>query len=791
MIEHTYEVLEYHRLLSILSKHAACSLGRSDCLSLRPSRDATIIENELRRVSETRLLLKLQGFPPLSGVDDISAQLREARTEGSRLEPEQLLGVLRLADAYEQARKVLYSRCSLCPGLWDLLDQRPHMEGIVRELGAALDEHGSLKDNASPQLKKVREKKARLRLDLQKKLESIQRSKGIVSEGCDHLVTLREGRYVVPVRSDQKWRLEGIVHDFSQTRTTCFIEPLEVVGDNNRLAELFEEEREEERRVLARLTQMVRDAAPHLEDIQGAVAGLDGICARATFAESLSCVAPEIGTERSIHLKQAQNPILLAQAVAGGATRSQEGYPVPVDIFLGPQESLLIISGPNRGGKTVALKTLGLLSLMAQSGMHIPVEEGSYLPVSEEILAEIGDEQDLESGFSTFSAHATHLGEMVTRANSKSLVILDEPGMGTDPDEGAALAMAVLDHLSKKGAKVGVATHSNRLKTYGLLHEKAVNASVEFDDKSSRPTFRLNYGSPGISHALEIAKEMGVPSAVLEQAKSYLDRDEVQLNHLIERLNRSMAAADNARESSAAAERRYQKAQQELAERLKQLETGERELRDAMRAEAEELLSTARTEFKQLINQLKAGTKGVQAEATKRMDELGSDLMARFDKKREKAREIAAGSLKVGQSVYHKKLKQRGVVESVDPSSGTARVMVGTVKIAAPMTDLEQIQSEEAPVHPAARVSWTSPEDLPHELNVVGFRVDDALPLVERAMDAAYMKGDETVRIIHGFGTGRLKEAIRERLRRFSFVKEVHSADSSAGGEAITVVELM
>jgi DNA mismatch repair protein MutS2 len=284
---------------------------------------------------------------------------------------------------------------------------------------------------------------------------------------------------------------------------------------------------------------------------------------------------------------------------------------------------------------------------------------------------------------------------------------------------------------------------------------------------------------------------MGVPSAVLEQAKSYLDRDEVQLNRLIDRLNRSMTAADNARQASAAAEQRYQNARQELAERLKQLDTEERSLRDAMREEAEELLSAAREEFKQLINQLKAGKKEVQAEVTKRMDEVGSDLMARFDGPKEEAREIAAGSLRLGQSVYHKKIKQRGVVESVDPSGGTARVMVGTVKIAAPVTDLEPIQRQETSVPPGADVSWHWPEDLPHELNVVGFRVDDALPLVERAMDAAHMKGDETVRIIHGFGTGRLKEAIRERLRRFSFVKEVHSADSSAGGEAITVVELM
>ena len=792
MIDHTYEVLEFYRLLSILSRNSACPLGRSDCLSRRPTSDPTTIHNELKLVSEMRLLLKVKGFVSLGDADDVSSLLRQARVEGSRLEPDQLLSIARLAKAYQQMRRHLLSQRSLCPGLWELLDKGPDMQGALRQFHEVLDPNGSIKDNASGPLKRIREKKSRLRLELQKKLESIQRSKGIVSDGGDRLVTLREGRYVVPLRSDQKQRVEGIIHDFSQTRATCFVEPLEVIGDNNRLAELLEEERVEESRILSRLTQLVREIASDLKIAQHAVGRLDGLCARARFCEMHSCVAPEMGSERRIHLRQAQNPILLAQAAEARRAGGEDLAPVPVDILLESDQNALIISGPNRGGKTVTLKTLGLLSAMAQAGIHIPAKEGSYLPIFEEIMAEIGDEQDMESGLSTFSAHASHLGRLVTRANNRSLVIIDEPGMGTDPDEGAALAMAVLDDLSGKGAKVAVATHLNRLKTYGLLQEKTVNASVEFDGFSARPTFRLQYGSPGVSHALDMAKAMGIPVPILERARGYLNQDEVHLNRLIQKLNRLMAEAERTKEEAEAGRQKYEDAERDLKARLREMEAEKRALMDAKRAEVEELIGAAREELKKLVNMLKQGKKSAQAAVTQRADQVSSELLSRFEDGKDMQSGVPGGDLRVGQWVYHTKLKQKGVVDSVDPSGNTARVMVGALKVSAPLSDLEAVQGGEAPGNAAAasHLLWNAPRGVPRELNVVGYRVDEALPIIERAMDMALVEGDDTLRIIHGFGTGRLREAIREHVKKFSFVRDVHSADSSAGGDAITVVEL-
>ena len=785
MIEHTYRVLEFYRLLNILSGYVSSPLGKSDCLSLEPSDDLELIDNEHRLVSEMKLLLQLKGFFPLEGLTDIGSVLRNCQAEGSCLEPEALMSVFRIAEASARSKKRIISHESLCPRLRDLTKQMPPFEDLREKITRAISPDGAIKDSASPELKRLRRQKPRLRRELQKVLENIKRSKGLIADGDEPLVSIRDGRYVIPLRTDLKSRVDGIIHDYSQTQATCFFEPMEVIQDNNRLAELTHLEKEEELRILRSLTALVRDSVEDLDGAQTVLGKLDGLCARAELSRAMGAVRPVVRQGGHVDLRQARNPILVALA-------SDKDTPVPSDVVLDRDQNVMIISGPNRGGKTVTLKTLGLLSLMAQAGLHIPAAEGSSLPVFKNIMAEIGDDQDIQAGLSTFSAHIGHLKHMMEHAGEESLIIIDEPGMGTDPDEGAALAMAVLDELSQRGAYVAVSTHLNRLKTYGLLHERAKNARMEFDKSTNRPTFSLRYGTPGTSYAFEIAHGAGLKPDVLEQAKGYLDRDEIRLNQLIDKLNRLKQEATKERLDAQQIKDRYRTAREKLRHALEKLDADRRALLEEKRSEADRLIKGASEEFKELINSFKRTGESSRAHIKQHFDSVSRDLMDSLSTEGEKESSGGVSGVEVGQWVRHKKLDQVGTVLSFDTTASKATILAGNVKLSASVEDLEPFSGgEERVENEMAKHIPTPISGASHrEINLIGYRVADALPLIDKMIDRAVVEGDVSLKIIHGYGTGKLKEAIREHLKGFSCVKRISGADSQSGGEAITVVDL-
>lgn len=792
MIEHTFQVLEYYRLLELLSQYASSPLGRSGCRNLRPSSDLEYIDAELRRVAEVRLLLKTEGFVSFSDVEDISAVLRKSSARGAVLDCAELLSVLRLAAAGREARNFLKARRDLCPRMAELVEDLPIPAELIQDLNRSLETNGTLKDSASPGLKKIRRQKTRLRAELHKKLEKIHQSVDPGGESADHLVTVREGRYVISLRIDHRSRLEGIVHDYSQTRSTCFMEPLAVLEENNRLAELAREEKSEERKILLRLTGMVRERGDTLLLCQSRAARLDTLYARGRLGETLSCVMPEVGAEQEVVLKGARNPVLLGLALEKDDSGEHAQPPIAVDIFLERDRKILLVSGPNRGGKTVTLKTLGLLVLMTQCGMHIPAEEGSALPVFERIMADIGDEQDMRTGRSTFSAHAAYMKEILERSGAGSLVIIDEPGNGTDPNEGAALAMALLDHLSQQGSWVAVSTHLNQLKSYGVLNPSILNAAVEFDEQQHQPTFRVLYGAPGISYALEIAREMGLPAAVLERAADYLDKDEVRLNTLLGKINAIKEEA--ARQSEAAAEacRHYRQAAGRLEEQCGAMQAAEKEVLAAKRREAEAAISQAREELAGAINLLKSKQEGVQSQVTETYTRVSERLMQKFAGEGDSAVPAAAAEVRPGQWAYHRKLQQTGRVQAVDAAAGRVQLQMGNVKTWAAR---EEVQPAEAPgQNRGASIStpaaWKIGPAPGRELNVIGYRVEEALPLIDKTIDRALVDGAANLRIIHGFGTGKLREAIRSHLQELAPVKAIAGSDHRSGGDAITEVTL-
>ncbi|MBW2609786.1 MAG: endonuclease MutS2 [Deltaproteobacteria bacterium] len=785
MIKHTYHVLEFHKLLHILSGYASCPLGRSDCLSLKPLSDLKVIDNEQRLVSEMKLLLNVKGFFPFEGLIDTGHILKDCRVEGSCLEPEQFISVLRITEESKQSKKNILSQQDLCPGLYDMVKEMPLCEELREAIKKAIHPNGSISDSASPGLKKIRRKKRDLRGALQKRLENIKRSLSIASDGDDHLISIRDGRYVIPLRTNLKNRVQGIIHGYSQTHATCFFEPIEAMEENNRLAELSHLEKGEELRILSCLSAMARDVAEDLHRAQTLLGRLDGIFARAQFSTALNGVRPIMRHNSVIDLRQARNPILISMAHEGDS-------PVPVDILLDRDVNIMIISGPNRGGKTVTLKTLGLLSLMAQAGIHIPVAEGSRLPVFRNILAEIGDDQDIQTGLSTFSAHVSHLKDMMECADQESLILIDEPGMGTDPDEGAALAMALLEDLSRKKALVAVSTHYNRLKTYGILDERAKNACVEFDESTSRPTFALQYGTPGSSYAFEIARECGIKADIIDHARRYLSKDEVHLNRLIDKLNRLNNEAAFERSEAEHVKRKYHSAKERLKGTLDRLESEKTSILEQKAAEADQVIKEARDQLKDIINTFKRKGESSQAFIQQRFDDISNKLLDRISVSEDRGKPDKKSNLRAGQLVRHKGLGQEGRIISIDTSSSKALILTGNIKVSVNMQDLlaiadkEEHKSEKSPGDISCQVSSNSGR----EINLIGYRVDDALPLIDKMIDRTMIEGELSLRIVHGYGTGRLRSAIRDHLKSFSCVKRVCGADLKSGGEAITIVEL-
>jgi len=535
MIEHSLKVLEYYRLLNILSYYAASPLGRSDCLSLKPLQELESIDDEQRLVSEMKELLLIKGFISLSSLFDLRPMLRKAAKSGTFLEEKEFLSIHNLIQISHQVKKWIREAGRLCPSLVGIAENIPACDTLAMEIGKSITEDGGVSDYASPELSSIRSRRVTQRRVIEKKVNGILNSREFSD---DNLISVRDGRYVISMRTDTKGFVKGIVHGYSNTRSTVFIEPLAVVDENNHLVELTDREKEEEKKVLKRLTDLVSDFSTELVSCLEIMGRVDGLFARAEFSKAIKGIRPILSTNKIISFSGALNPILLSlylESSKGGKAGNTESV-VPIEIKIDDQKNILIISGPNRGGKTVALKTIGLLTLMTQAGMHIPVKEGSTLSVFNDILAEIGDDQDISAGLSTFSARLEHLKEIIDQAGENSLVILDELGTGTDPDEGASLAMAILDYFSQKGSLSAITTHYQRLKRYGLINKKAQNASVEFDYEMGQPTFRLLTGMSGISHAIETAQDLGIKGEIVDKATTYLGKEKGRSDLVMEDL---------------------------------------------------------------------------------------------------------------------------------------------------------------------------------------------------------------------------------------------------------------
>ena len=836
--------LEWAQVLALLAREARTPMGRELATATLPFTDPGAIRRALGETRQARAAMVQTGVPPWEGIPDVRPTLETARVPGSVAEAADLAALIPLLDA--AGRLLAYGRAiqPVAPDLAEALAGFPRQTELAELLRRSLDADGQVRDEAAPALRRVRQRIRDLRRELVKRLEAYFAAPNADTTFQERYVTVRHGRYVLPIRAEAKGRLRGIVHDRSQSGATLFVEPEAVVEANNDLVQAAREEETEILRILAALTDAVRAALPELDALVAGIGGLDLIFARGALAERMEAVEPAIGEERDVFLPGALNPLLLAQswrAAAGAAVAGRgepeasqadmgiepavagrgaaEGEPseyknavtvVPMDIEIGAERPVLVITGPNAGGKTVALKTLGLLVLMAQSGCHVPARDGARLPVFSQCFAIVGDEQSVAENLSTFSAFVKQLREVLERVDARSLVLLDELGAGTDPDDGAALAQAVLEALATRGAVVAASTHLEPLKGFASTHPRARNASVEFDPERLAPTFRLIYDRPGQSYALSIGARLGLPAALIERAHAHRSTQQRQLQELLARLDdRDRQDAERA----AQLERREAESAGLLARAQAELEAATASARATVaraKAEAQRLVTEVRRHVNEEWDRLKRAEK-----SRPELERARKRLVATAQQVEHTAGAAApepggAGPVTAGDRVEITHLGLKGDVLGVDGE--TVTVQAGAVTVKVPMQALRVVsrgpspqrgegemyprprrgrgQGEGARMAEGGRISTPGKSAVAVELNIIGRTTDEARDLLEKYLDDAFLAGLTSVRIIHGKGTGALRRAVEEVLSAHPLVAEHRPGASSEGGGGATVATL-
>jgi len=795
MDDRSLKVLEFYHLLEILKTFSTSPLGRKRCEALRPSADLTLIQSRLAEVMELKEILEILGDIPIRGLKDIEGILKKLEVEGSVLEVQELLDIYHQIELCKGLMRFFLKLENMkAPRLQERVSELSSLKVLEKEILQAINTKGEILDRASPTLSEIRHRMGAIRERAKGVLEHLLHQEELQPIFQEQFITLRNGRYVLLIKSDFKHRLEGIIHDQSQSRMTFFLEPLQVVGLNNEINILMGEEKEEEYRILADLSKKVREERQNLWRDFEILGELDLLYAMAKLSILLKGVQPILNERGKIEMKEARNPILTLQKV--GTTRFREDQVVPVHLRIGDGIRGLILSGANAGGKTVALKTLGLLILMVQSGLPIPVSEGSQVAIFQDIFAVIGDEQNIEANLSTFSSHLLHLNQIVGRAGPHSLLLLDELGVGTHAAEGCALAMGFLDRFMEGGASVVVTTHFDRLKAYGYLHPEIENVAVEFDEETLEPKYTLTYGSSGLSNAFLVAEKLGISEKVLERASHYRDGSEQEVGRTLETLERLKADTEKERLQLLKMKEEAGLERQRLKEMVEGIKRKRQEIFSQAEEKARKAVQRVEEEIKEWVRQRKEERShlGLHRLNTYRK-EIKEIKEKFFPSAKSKESPTMAVDLKVGERVKIVSLRTHGILTSIDESLNQIEVMTNKAKVRTTLSDVVKVmdgeEEREIEIPKGQRFSQRDVQGLPSQLNVIGLTVEDAIPKVDQFIDQALLHGLEKIHIIHGIGSGRLRNAIGKYLQGHRGVKHFAPGDGMKGGGGITVVELM
>ncbi len=796
-------MLELPQLLERISSLCLSPLGAARVRALAPCNDLPTVARRQRRLSELRALIEEKGQPGLDGFADVRPLLSRLAVDGAYLLPEELAVMADFLGAAGRAADFLEDSEGRFPEVFRLANRITPLPGAASRLRSIIGPGNSVASQASPALARLRRDLAKARDRLRQDLEGLVGREDMAGVFSDSIVTQRADRFVVPVKTDAKGRVQGIIHDTSGSGATCFVEPLQAIEGNNQLALLRRQEREEEERVLIQASRELAVNLQVLREDLAALAQLDCLLAQAEFCERINASEPRLNRQGELELNQARHPLLAWRAATG------RGRAVPIQVAMGAERRVLIISGANAGGKTATLKTVGLITLLAMCGVHVPCQGGSRVAVFDRLLAEVGDEQDLMGELSTFTAHAGRLAWMVRTAGANSLALIDELGGGTDPGEGAALGIAVLDWLKRQGAAVLCTTHFHRLKAYGAVTEGVANVSVAFDPGSGKPTYQLHYGLPGFSGALSVSRSLGFPPELLTQAEAAVDQGERQT---LELMRQVQEAYQNAQAELASAGNERRLAAQERQEARAMLKSARAERAGALSEGKRRVREVARR-MEERLNELYGQTQAAKERASSpaQAPKLGQVRQELFAARRQALEQVeqavapAADSplakpasdlyaLKAGDPVHLLSLGQRGsLLEDLRPGLEQVAVSVGVsgVRVLVPLREMEPLPENGAPARkpsPGVLVQASAGDGL--DLNLVGLTVDEALPLVDKALDQALVAGRNDLTVVHGKGSGRLRAAVREYLEKHPFVVAIHQPEGRRGGAGVTVAEL-
>lgn len=792
MNQKALETLEYKKIIAQLKREMGSAASAKLADELTPLTSEKIIKEELRSTTEAVDLIVRKGPLPTGGLYDIREALLLAKKGGS-LTMRQLLEVQNVLGISSEV--VAFMHDDALPALkyiGEMVDLIVEFTALEKEISRCILTEDEMADNASPKLKDIRRSIHQQNQAIKNKLSRIITSSSNKTYLQDAIVTMRDGRYVIPVKQEYRSFFPGMVHDQSKGGATLFIEPQGVVELNNKLRELEVEEQLEIARILAELSSRVAEHYREIRSNLELLIKLDFIMAKGKLSCKMHASEPKIDVDGELRLISARHPLIEYKKA------------VPVDIRIGGDYRTLIITGPNTGGKTVSLKTAGLLVMMAQSGLHIPASHASTLPIFGEVFADIGDEQSIEQSLSTFSSHMKNIVSIIDKASYDSLVLVDELGAGTDPTEGAALAIAILERFYDSGALTMATTHYNELKKYALATSGVENAAMEFDVETLTPTYRLLIGVPGKSNAFEISKKLGLSESVIERASEHIKHGDMEFENVISSIedDKRKAAADRLDAESMRAE---------IEERFKKLEEKEK----AISEKRADIISEAKREARELLRETKSAVKDVQKdlrrlqksgahtnlntgalEKSRRKINEAEDLVSEKVVKQVNSEPVSADTLKIGDRVKLLTIGQNGTILSLPDEKGNLMINIGALKVKARLQDLMLI-NEGKDRKPQAKSSSkygsllrSKSSSVSASINVMGKNLEDALADVEKYLDDVYMAGLDMVSIIHGRGGGILKDGIRQMLKRKKYVDSYGAASYNDGGEGVTVVRM-
>ncbi len=776
-------ILEFDKIKQQLGEFAVSTLGEASIRALSPESSFEKVKEAQQETEEGAKVLRLRGSAPITGLSDVLPHLKRLEIGGdlNGLEIYQIGSNLRVSRLMKNFFHDLEEQGVELPFLYTLAAELLELRDLEDEIAISVDESGYVLDTASETLRGIRQTLHRTEGRVREKLEALLRDRNAATMLSDAIITIRNDRYVIPVKQEYRSHYGGVIHDQSASGQTLFIEPQSVVDLNNERRALQAKANQEIERILAELSAHLAEHISEIHHNTYLLGRFDFILAKARLGKAMKGISPGLNNQGIVKLYEARHPLLDPEKVVAN------------DILLGEGYSVIVITGPNTGGKTITLKTLGLLTIMAQAGLQIPAREESEIAVFEAVFADIGDEQSIEQSLSTFSSHMTNIVSILGKMNAKSLILFDELGAGTDPQEGAALAISILDEAAKRGASVVATTHYPELKAYGYNRPFATNASVEFNVETLSPTYRLLIGVPGRSNAFEISRRLGLDSAVIESAKALIDTESANLNEMITDLEDKRNLAEQEFEEAAETTKDAEHLLQDLQKEVAAYHQNKERLLEEAKKEAAKVIENAEEEADGIIREIRElqlrGAQGIKEhELIDAKTRLSEAKPKTIQKRVVHQTKPVTHKLEPGDAVRVLSLGQKGTL--IDKASRSEwNVQIGIIKTKIKESDLEYIQPEK-PKKERVITNVRNTEPVRSELDLRGMRYEDALQAVDKYIDEALLAGYPRVAIIHGKGTGALRTGVSEFLKNHRMVKSTRFGDAAEGGNGITIVDL-